>query len=500
VAVDEKHQVSTALETFGCWIDGEMRMPDGPRLVSVNPATGEPWATAVDATEDVVHEAVDAARRAFASPAWSGLTPTRRGRLMRDLADAIRAESESLASIETRDNGKVLYQSRAEMGSTADWLEFYAGTTDKIDGATKTLAPNLIGTTFHEPLGVVGAIAPFNAPIVLSMWKIAPALATGNTVVLKPSPDTPISTLNLGRLATQVGFPDGVLNVVTGGAEAGRALVADPDVAMISFTGDSGTARKIAAAATGRMARVSVEGGGKSPHIVFGDANLDQALVGAIAGVFTHAGQTCVAGSRLLVEASIFDEFVDGLVRRAAALRVGDPLSTRSHIGSLSSERQFERVSGYIASAREEGAEVLTGGGRPDDPELQAGYFFRPTVIVNARNDMRVCQEEVFGPVVVAMPFESEEEAIAIANDVQFGLGAGVWTNDIRRANRVARGVQAGTVWVNNYRTTHWQAPFGGYKQSGFGRENGVEALQEFVQTKSIITDYGTTTADPFDF
>jgi (Z)-2-((N-methylformamido)methylene)-5-hydroxybutyrolactone dehydrogenase len=498
MALREQDALGAAVPTYGYWIDGALQPASSRTIESVNPATGEVWAIASDATAADVATAVEAADRAFRDAAWSGLTPTARGELIRGLADRIAAAADELALIETSDNGKVLTTSRAEMTSAAQWLRFYAGAADKIQGDTIVLGPDLRGATIREPIGVVGAIAPFNAPIVLTAWKLAPALAAGNTIVIKPSPDTPISSLSLGRLAREAGFPDGVINVVTGSEEAGRALVADPRVGMISFTGSSAGARAIAAAAAGRLARVACEAGGKSPHIVFADADLEKAGAAAASGVFTHAGQTCVAGSRLLVQAPVFERFVERLAERADRIRVGDPLAATTQIGSLSSARQFERVSGYVEEARAAGADIRAGGRRPDGSGLDAGCFYRPTVITGVHHDARICQEEVFGPVVVALPFEDEDEALALANDVEYGLGAGVWTNDIRRAHRMSREIQAGTVWINTYRTTHWQTPFGGFKQSGFGRENGLEALHEFTELKTVVTDYSTTISDPF--
>jgi aldehyde dehydrogenase (NAD+) len=484
---------------FDAFIDGRYQpSTTGRYTASIDPAKGTSWAEVADGTAEDVDMAVSAAARAFSDDRWSGLSPSQRGRLLSKLGDLLEQHAGELAEIETRDNGKAIRQTRGEMSILPQWYWYFGGAADKIEGSYVPLTETLVAELHHEPIGVVGAITPFNSPLLLAAWKLAPALAAGNTVVLKPAPETPVTSLLLAELAIEAGFPDGVLNVMPGGDDAGRALVSHPDVGKIAFTGESGTAKAIGAAAAASMKRVSLEGGGKSPHIVFEDANLDQALIAAAAGVFISAGQTCVAGSRLLVARPIFDEFVGRLAEKANSLAVGDPLLESTDVGALTSERQWKKVAHYVELAQQEGAHVLAGGVVPLEMVDSGGFFFRPTVLVDVRNEMRVCQEEIFGPVVACLAFDGEKEAVALANGVPYGLGAGVWTNDIRRAYRVAKALRAGTVWVNNYRTIHWAAPFGGVKQSGYGRENGLIALCEYLQPKTVLVDHAINTPDPF--
>ncbi|MBJ7593807.1 MAG: aldehyde dehydrogenase [Candidatus Dormibacteraeota bacterium] len=491
--------ITTQLEQVQLFINGH-KVPSARKttFVSLNPATGQAWAEVAEAGLEDVDSAVGAARVAFDRGAWPDLTPTQRGLLIHRLGDLLRDHAEELAQLETRDNGKAIRQTRGEMAILPNWYWYFAGAADKLAGTTIPISGTLTAQTHLEPLGVVAAIVPFNSPLLLSAWKLAPALAAGNTVVIKPAPDTPATAVRLAELVVEAGIPPGVVNVLCGGDETGKALVAHPGVSKVAFTGDSRTAVEIAKAAATTMKHVSCEGGGKSPHIVFANSNLEQALIGAAAGVFISAGQTCVAGSRLLIEAKIYDQFVERLAAKADSLRVGDPTSQRTHIGSLTSQRQLDKVAGYVALGLAEGAQVVAGGQSPEDEYLAGGYFYRPTVLAAAKNEMRVCQEEIFGPVVACLPFQDEDEAIATANGTPYGLAGGTWTNDIRQAHRVAAALQTGTVWVNNYRTIHWQAPFGGYKQSGYGRENGWEALREYTQVKTVLTDHAVETADPF--
>lgn len=486
-------------DRYDLFIDGGRRPPANGRYSgSIDPATGSAWTEVAEGAGADIAAAVAAAVRAFEEGDWPTLTPSQRGRMLCRLGDLLERHGSELAKLETRDNGKAIRQTNAEMAILPNWYWYFGGAADKIEGSYVPLSGSLVAQVQYEAIGVVGAITPFNSPLLLAAWKLAPALAAGNTVVVKPAPETPVTSLVLAELAIEAGMPPGVLNVVPGGDDAGRALVAHPDVAKIAFTGESATAKEIAAAAAGTMKRLSLEGGGKSAHIVFEDANLDQALIAAAAGVFISAGQTCVAGSRLFVAEPIFEEFTQRLAEKADSLRVGLPTDERTHIGALSSERQWKKVAHYVELAQQEGARVLAGGNVPNDPALASGYFFRPTVLVDVRNEMRVCQEEIFGPVVACLPFADEDQVLELANAVPYGLGGGVWTNDIRRAYRVARGLNTGTVWVNNYRTIHWGAPFGGVKQSGYGRENGLIALREYLQPKTVIVDQATETADPF--
>lgn len=467
--------------------------------VTVNPATGEASAKVAEASSDNVHAAVMSSRQAFESAAWRRLTDSERSRLVTRLGDLLRDRAEELSQLETRDNGKAIRQTRSEMNLLPNWYWYFGGAADKIEGARIPFTDTLEGQTHLEPLGVIGAIVPSNSPMLLTAWKLAPALAAGNTVVIKPSPETPTTAIFLAKLALEAGLPPGAVNVVCGHEDVGRALVRHPDINKIAFTGDSATGSAILKAAASTLKPVSCEGGGKSPNIVFADSDLDRALVGAAAGVFISAGQTCVAGSRLLLERSIYDNFIERLAIKADGLRVGNPLNPATHVGPLVSQRQLDKVERYVALGREEGAVVVAGGERPDEAGLGGGFYYRPTVLAAAKNEMSVCQNEIFGPVVTCIPFDDEDEALSIANGVRYGLAGGVWTRDARRAHRIASGLQVGTVWVNNYRTIHWKAPFGGYKQSGFGRENGLEGLREYTQVKMVLTDYGETTLDPFE-
>jgi acyl-CoA reductase-like NAD-dependent aldehyde dehydrogenase len=470
----------------------------GGTFESINPCTGRPWALFSAATRPDVESAVGAAFAAFHRGPWTQMAPSDRAALLRRLGDAIADNAAELAELETTDNGKAIRQTRSELAITPQWYWYFAGAADKIEGRHIPISHTLEAHTIRRPIGVVAAIVPYNSPILLTTWKLAPALAAGNTVVIKPSPHTPATALRLAELASEVGFPDGVINVVCGDNEVGRYLVEHPQVGKIAFTGSSETAVGIARSAAGTLKRVSCEGGGKSAHLVFPDANLDQALVAAVAGIFISTGQTCVAGSRLLVHRSIYKEFVGQVAARADALRVGDPMDPVTDLGPLASESGFEKVREYVESARADGATILAGGLAARVRGMESGYFLRPTVIVDATNDMQVCQDEIFGPVVTCLPFSDEDEAIELANDVRYGLAGGVWTNDIRRARRVVTSLDVGTVWVNNYRTVHWQAPFGGVRASGYGRENGLDALDDYTQLKTVLSDYAVVTANPF--
>jgi acyl-CoA reductase-like NAD-dependent aldehyde dehydrogenase len=492
---------ATGLESYQMLIDGERaEASDGGRFASVNPYTGKDWATAPEATEVDVARAVGAARRAFDSGGWPQTMPAQRARLLRRLGALIEERADELARVQVLENGKLLREVGPQVASLAGHCYYFSGIAETILGHTVPVSvPDTVNFTLREPVGVVAAVTPWNSPLALLMWKLAPALAAGNTVVVKPSEVTPISTLLLADLVVAAGFPPGTVNVVTGGGQVGAWLVAHPGVDKIAFTGSTAIGKKVAASAAQRLARVSLELGGKSPNIVFADADLDNAVNGVIAGIFAATGQTCLAGSRVLVDEQIYDEFVRRLVARSSRIKLGDPLDPATEMGTLACRAQYDKVMYYLELGRSEGASVLCGGGRPDDPALADGLFVEPTIFGDVRNDMRIAQEEIFGPVATLIRFKDEDEAVTIANDTRFGLAAGVWTNDIRRAHRVVARLRAGTVWVNNYRRTHYAMPFGGYGESGLGRENGIEAVHEYTEVKSVWIDTGGAVRDPFN-
>lgn len=480
------------------FIGGEWTKPHSGRAIdSIDPATEQVWAQVAEADEVDVDRAVDAARAALGGQ-WSRLTASKRGDLMLRLATLLRERVQGLAELESRDNGKPLRDTKGEVLRAADWLQYYAGAADKIQGATIPYRPDAHSYTRLEPVGVVGAILPWNSPISLYSWKLGPALAAGNTVVLKPAELTPVTAQELASLIQEAGFPPGVVNVVPGyGSTAGRALVNHPGVDKISFTGEHTTGQKIMAAAAATLKRVSLECGGKSPHIVFEDANLDRALVVATHSAFRSTGQSCSIGSRLFLQRPIYEEFVRRLAERAGRIRIGPPLDPRTHIGPQTSAHQLEKTLRMIQTAKSSGARLVTGGGRPAG--LDRGYYVEPTIFADADNGSDLAQHEVFGPVLAVMPFDTEDEVVALANDVDYGLLAGLWTSDVSRAHRLAAQLKAGTVSVNTFRPIHWTLPYGGYKLSGIGRENGLEALHEFVEVKTVVIDFADTPAeDPF--
>ena len=439
-----------------------------------------------------------AAYRAFKSSDWSRLTPSARGRLLVKLADRITEKAADLAIIEVRDNGKLLAEMAGQTLYLAEWYRYFGGLTDKLEGAViPTDKADVFNYTRREPLGVIGMITPWNSPLLLLAWKLAPALAAGNTVVIKPSEFTSASTLEFAELFHEAGFPPGVVNVVTGfGADVGAAIVDHPLIAKVAFTGSDATGQKIYEAAARRLKPVTLELGGKSPNIVFADANLENAVNGVISGIFAASGQTCIAGSRLLVQRSIHDAFVERVVDVARQARRGDPMDPLTQIGPITTPPQFEKVMHYIDVAREDGAECRLGGA--PDTDLPGGRFVQPTIFTGVDNNMRIAREEVFGPVLSVIPFDDEAHALHIANDSDFGLAAGVWTDDIARAFRMSERLEAGTVWVNTYRAVSFTSPFGGYKRSGLGRESGMEAVDGYLQTKSVWISLADKVANPF--
>jgi aldehyde dehydrogenase (NAD+) len=489
------------LAKYQMYIDGQwVESASGAHFESENPYTGKAWALIPRGDAADADRAVQAARKAFTSGEWPKLTASKRGALLRRLGDLITEQSKALAEIEVRDNGKLYAEMSTQTAYMAQWYYYYGGLADKIEGhVIPTDKPDTFNYTRHEPLGVVAAIIPWNSPLLLLAWKLAPALAAGNTVVIKPSEYTSVSALEFMKLVEQAGFPPGVVNVVTGfGAEVGMPLVEHPLVAKVAFTGSDATGQRVYETAARGLKRVSMELGGKSPNIVFDDAHLDNAVKGVISGIFAATGQTCIAGSRLLVQESIHDAFVEKLVAFARTAKMGDPMRLETQVGPVTNRPQFEKILKYIEIAKSEGARPVLGGGRATRPECGEGWFVEPTIFTGVKNAMRIAQEEVFGPVLAVIPFKDEEDAIAIGNDVVYGLAAGVWTQNMRRALTMAERLQAGTVWINTYRAVSYLSPFGGYKRSGIGRESGQEMIKEYLQTKSVWISTATEVPNPF--
>ena len=489
------------MEKYRLYLDGKfVDAATGKWFDSYNPYTGKVWAQVAEGGAEDVDRAVKAAHRAFTEGPWPQLTASQRGLLLHRLGELVARDAKRLAETEVLDNGKLIAEMQAQLNYVPQWYYYYGGLADKIQGAVIPLdKKGYFNFTRHEPLGVVAAITAWNSPLLLLAWKLAPALAAGCTAVVKPSEFTSASTLEFVKLTEEAGFPPGVVNVVTGfGRDVGSPLVSHPLVRKIAFTGSDATGRAINEAAAKSFKRVTLELGGKSPNIVFADAKLEDAVNGAVSGIFAATGQTCIAGSRLLLQERVHDQFMDKLLGIAKTARMGNPMSYDTQVGPITTRPQYEKVLGYIDIAKKEGAQLLMGGGPASRPECGDGWFVEPTVFAGVRNDMRIAQEEVFGPVLSVIKFDDEEEAAAIANDVRFGLGAGVWTNDIGRAIRMAERIQAGTVWVNTYRAVSYMSPFGGYKDSGLGRENGMDAIREYLQVKSVWINTGAATSNPF--
>jgi aldehyde dehydrogenase (NAD+) len=480
----------------GKWVDPA----GGEWFESVNPFTAAPWALVPRGSKQDVDRAVDAAREAFYSNEWRGLTATARGALLRRLGDLIASEAAPLAEIESTDNGKLLAEMRAQLNYLPQWFYYFGGLADKVEGRVIPIdKPGVFNFTREEPLGVVAAITPWNSPLLLAGWKLAPALAAGNTVVWKPSEYSSVSAFAFGELFESAGVPPGVVNIVTGyGREVGEPLVTHPDVAKVAFTGGDRTGEHIYQLAARGIKHVTLELGGKSANIVFDDADLDQAINGVVAGIFAATGQTCVAGSRALIHRPIHDAFVERLLALTKSARMGNPLDLSTQVGPITTRPQYDRVLDYIRVAKEEGAVCRMGGGPAQRPECGSGWFVEPTIFTNVGAEMRIANEEIFGPVLSIIPFDDEAEAIRIANRTVYGLAAGVWTNSIRRALLMSERLEAGTVWVNTYRATSYMSPFGGYKRSGLGRESGIEAIREYLQTKSVWIDISGNTPNPF--
>jgi acyl-CoA reductase-like NAD-dependent aldehyde dehydrogenase len=489
--------MKTQLLIGGTWRDAS----DGGAYDDANPATGAALATVAEATRADLDAAVGAARQAFDAGKWPTMAASRRAKIIYKMAQIIGERAKDLGLLEVRDNGKALATAKGELGAIVDCFEFYAGAATKNYGESMPPPlPTYLANTVREPAGVVGAIVPWNFPLLLAAWKVAPALAAGCTIVLKPAPATPLTAIELGRIALEAGVPEGVLNIVTGsGRDLGAWLVENPGVDKIAFTGSTQTGKLVAASAARTLKRVTLELGGKSPSVVFDDAALDGAVAGALYGIYYNAGQACEARSRILLQAGIYDRFVAAFVEKSRKLKVGNPEDPATQIGAITMREQYEKIEAYCDLGVVEGATMLLGGGKPENlaGELAAGMFWSPTAF-EAQSGHRIAREEIFGPVATFVRFETEAEAVTLANDSEYGLSASVWSQNIGRANRVARAIRSGTVAINTPYAVFPGVPFGGYKQSGYGRELGMETMRAYSETKSVLTYIGEKPIDPF--
>ncbi len=487
----KKHQMLIG----GKWVDPA----SGEWFESVNPFTAKPWALVPRGSKADVDQAIAAAQCAFHGE-WRKLTATARGALLHKFGDLVTAEAERLAQIESTDNGKLIAEMRGQLNYIPQWFYYYGGLADKIEGRVIPIdKPGVFNFTREEPLGVVAAITPWNSPLLLATWKLAPALAAGNTVVWKPSEFSSVSAFAFAELFEKAGFPPGVVNIITGfGNEVGEPLITHQDVAKVAFTGGDKTGEHVYGLAARGIKHVTLELGGKSANIVFDDADLDQAVKGVVSGIFAATGQTCIAGSRALIHRSIYAEFVERLLALAKTARMGNPLDASTQVGPVTTRPQYEKILDYIRIAKEEGAVCRLGGAAAEREECGTGWFVEPTIFTDVNPEMRIANEEVFGPVLSVIPFDDEDEAVRIANNTVYGLAAGVWTQSIRRALLMSERLEAGTVWVNTYRAVSYLSPFGGYKRSGIGRESGIDAIRDYLQTKSVWIDIAGNAPNPF--
>lgn len=489
------------LETYQAFINGEFcDSASGETFESFNPYTGKVWAHVARCNENDVELAVTAARNAFDDGPWRKMTATQRGAMLHRLGDLIARDADMLAEIEVKDNGKLYAEMQTQLRYIPEWFYYFGGLADKIEGAVLPIdKPDMFAFTRREPVGVVAAITPWNSPLLLTAWKLAPALAAGCTMILKPSEHTSASTIAFMKLVQEADFPPGVINVVTGfGADVGAPLTSAAGVDKIAFTGGDVGGRHVAKTAAETFKHVTLELGGKSPQLVFADADLDSAVNGVVSGIFAASGQTCIAGSRLLVHRSIHDEFIEKFKEIAGSAKLGDPMDETTQVGPVTTKAQYQRVLDYMEIARSEGGNCIMGGGPANVPDAQDGWFVQPTVFSDIHNKMRIAQEEVFGPILSIIPFDDEDEAFRIANDTPYGLAAGVWTSDMGRAFRASERLRAGSIWVNTYRAVSFMAPFGGFKQSGLGRENGRHAIDDYLETKTTWMAFGAPVSNPF--
>lgn len=486
-------------QAYQLYIDGQWRAGSaGETMPAINPYNQDVHATLAVASVDDVAEAVSAARRAY-DAVWSKTSPGERAKLLNKVADMLDADADRMALLETTDNGKVIRETHNQMGYAARIFRYYAAWADKLHGDVVPLdQKDTLDLTIRVPYGVVACVTAWNSPVAILTNTLPAALAAGNCVILKPSEHASTTTLEVAKMCEKAGFPAGVVQVVIGAGDVGAALTSSKGVDKVSFTGSPGVGRMIAQAAGANLKPVTMELGGKSPNVVFDDADFDRALIGALAGIFGATGQTCIAGSRLLVQRGIYDRMVEGLAARAKQIRMGDPRLAETEMGTAANEPQFNKILSFIEAAKGDGARLVAGGGRAEGPGLEKGFFIEPTIFADVRNDMKVAAEEIFGPVLSIIPFEDEEEAVQIANDTAYGLASGVWSENITRCMRMMRAIQSGVVWVNTYRVAAPQAPFGGMKESGFGRVRGEAGILEFTQTKTVFIDFSGDRRDPF--